>query len=44
MKPAIDSAGQDKKRQWLWFLALWCGGLLSVAALSYALKLFLKLV
>ena len=25
----------DKQRQWLWFVALWCGGLVAVFLLSY---------
>jgi hypothetical protein len=29
MKPRTDTL-----RQWLWFAALWCGGLLSVALLA----------
>ena len=28
-------------RQWLWFVALWAGGVLSVAAVGYAIKLML---
>ena len=25
----------EKKRQWLWFAALWCGGLITAFLLSY---------
>jgi hypothetical protein len=25
----------EKKRQWLWFAALWCGGLITTFLLSY---------
>ena len=28
----------DKKRQWLWFVFLWCGGLLATLALSYGYR------
>ena len=28
----------EKKRQWLWFAALWCGGLAATLALSYLLR------
>jgi hypothetical protein len=24
----------DKQRQWFWFAALWCGGLVATAALA----------
>jgi hypothetical protein len=30
-----------KQRQWLWFIALWFGGLLAVASLSYAIRLLM---
>lgn len=26
------------QQQWLWFVGLWCGGLLSVASLGYVIK------
>jgi hypothetical protein len=29
-------------KQWLWFVALWCGGLMGVTALTYPLKLLIK--
>lgn len=32
------------RRQWLWFIGLGLGGLAAVAALAYALKLFLRLI
>jgi hypothetical protein len=25
----------EKQRQWLWFAALWCGGLIAAILLSY---------
>ena len=25
----------EKQRQWLWFAALWCGGLIAVFLLSF---------
>jgi hypothetical protein len=28
----------DKKRQWLWFVLLWLGGLLATLALSYGYR------
>lgn len=40
-------AGPDnatRRRQWMWFAALWLGGLLTVGALAYILKAFLRLV
>ena len=33
MKP-----GTDKRRQWGWFIGLWCAGLAAVAAVSYGLR------
>jgi hypothetical protein len=31
-------AHTDKKRQWLWFAALWCGGLAATFLLSYIVR------
>ena len=28
----------EKKRQWLWFAALWCGGLFAAFLLSYLVR------
>jgi hypothetical protein len=28
----------DKQRQWLWFAALWCGGLTATFFLSYLVR------
>lgn len=28
----------DKQRQWLWFAALWCGGLIAALLLSYLVR------
>lgn len=30
-----------KQKQWLWFVVLWCGGLLAVFALSGVIKLLM---
>jgi hypothetical protein len=29
---------ENKKRQWLWFAMLWCGGLVATLVLSYGFK------
>ena len=31
----------EKKRQWLWFVALWCGGLTAAFALSGLVRLLI---
>jgi len=31
-----------KAKQWLWFLALWLGGLVAVYVLTYPLKLLIR--
>lgn len=31
-----------KLRQWLWFVTLWCVGLLTVTALSLPIKLLIR--
>lgn len=28
----------EKKKQWLWFVSLWCGGLATVSAMGYVIK------
>jgi len=28
----------EKKRQWLWFAALWCAGLAATAIVSYVFR------
>jgi hypothetical protein len=28
----------DKQRQWLWFAALWCGGIAGAFFLAYAVR------
>ena len=33
---------KKKKRQWLWFAALWCGGLIAVFILSYLVRWLIK--
>jgi hypothetical protein len=32
----------DKKRQWLWFATLWCGGLMATFILSYLVRWLIK--
>ena len=32
--------GPDPQKQWLWFIALWCGGLGATAALAYGVRWF----
>lgn len=32
-----------KLRQWGWFVALWCGGLLSAMAIALPIKILVKL-
>jgi hypothetical protein len=32
-----------KFKQWMWFVALWCGGLLSVFALSMIIKMIMNI-
>ncbi len=31
----------EKQRQWLWFAALWCGGLIAAFVLSYLVRLLI---
>jgi hypothetical protein len=31
-------------KQWLWFIALWCIGLSTVAVLTYPIKLLINIV
>lgn len=33
---------RPKLKQWAWFVALWCFGLMAVATLTYPLKLLMK--
>ena len=33
---------RPKMKQWLWFIALWLGGLLTVSALAYPIKWLMK--
>ncbi len=33
----------DKQRQWLWFAALWCCGLIAVLILSYLVRWLIKI-
>jgi uncharacterized membrane protein len=28
----------EKKRQWVWFVMLWCGGLIGAFGLSYIVR------
>ena len=32
-----------KQKQWLWFIGLWCAGLLSVFAISYIIKIIMNI-
>ncbi len=38
MKPLTD-----KQRQWIWFILLWCGGLIGTLLLSYAMRWVIQL-
>ncbi len=33
---------RPKLKQWLWFIALWCGGFLAVTAIAYPIKLLIR--
>lgn len=33
----------EKKKQWLWFIALWCGGFAAVLSLSMIIKLIMNI-
>lgn len=37
-KPQTAITTKEQKKQWLWFFALWCLGLTSVAILSYGIR------
>lgn len=32
-----------KQKQWLWFIALWCGGFLTLLAISSVIKLIMNI-
>jgi uncharacterized membrane protein len=32
-----------KKRQWAWFIGLWCGGLSAVLLMSYIIKWMMRI-
>lgn len=32
-----------KIRKWLWFIVLWCGGLLSALAIALPIKILIKI-
>ena len=36
-------ARHPKAQQWAWFISLWCAGLLAVSALTYPLKLLMRM-
>lgn len=45
MKPAMDEKPADlpsRKKQWLWFIGLWLGGLCAVLLLSAVIKIAFK--
>jgi hypothetical protein len=31
----------EKRKQWLWFIGLWCSGLSAVLLLAYAIRLMM---
>lgn len=33
----------EKRKQWMWFIALWCGGFAAVLTLSMIIKLIMKI-
>ncbi len=33
----------EKQRQWIWFILLWCGGLIGTLLLSYAMRWVIQL-
>ena len=35
-------SAHPKAREWLWFVVLWCGGLLTVLAMAYPIKWIIK--
>lgn len=39
---ATRLAAHPKLQQWLWFIALWFGGLFTVLVLTYPIKLLIK--
>ncbi len=41
IRQAITSwlEGHPKTKQWLWFMCLWVGGLVTVVSLTYPIKL-----
>jgi len=34
----------EQQRQWLWFAALWCGGLIAAFLLSYLARWLIKII
>ncbi len=34
----------EKRHQWLWFIGLWLGGLLTVSAIGYLIKYLMSLI
>lgn len=33
---------RPKLKQWLWFIGLWCMGLLAVSAMAYPIKMLIR--
>jgi hypothetical protein len=33
----------EKKRQWMWFAGLWCGGLAAVLLLAYLIRWMMRI-
>lgn len=32
-----------KQRQWLWFVLLWCGGIIGTLLLTYVIRLVIRI-
>lgn len=43
MKPITNwLENHPKLKQWAWFVGLWCGGIITVATLTYPLKMLMN--
>lgn len=40
----IKPPKNEKLRQWLWFIALWLGGLCTALGIGYAIKFLMRLI
>jgi|MudIll2142460700_1097286.scaffolds.fasta_scaffold124470_1 hypothetical protein len=36
-------APTEKQRQWLWFVLLWCGGIIGTLLLTYAIRFMIRI-